>query len=110
MTDQPDLSTLAGRARYASEVIEEINAHPASKGCGVPHRGRADLWNGALLRSFASQSAAIERADAEVEALATDIGLVVYHFGDSDPRMRAMFRRQARALIAAGWRKGGPAS
>jgi hypothetical protein len=107
MTEQPDLSTLPKRMRYAAEVLREVNKREGMHSdfswanCGL--RALADRWE--------SEDATAAERDALVEELAKGMALAVWNGIDhwADDYVKALYLSCARFVVESGWRKGGSA-
>jgi hypothetical protein len=99
MTEQPDLSTLPARMRYAADVLREADERYASKHSWSPDGLEiiADTWEDQ------------DRATTERAAWIRELANTIYRAagwsgnGPHEPHLEA-----ARRLIESGWRKGEP--
>jgi hypothetical protein len=99
MSEQPDLSTLPKRMRYAATVLREADArYDFNK-----------VWPVEELEGFADQWEAEDRANGERDAMAEELAKTMFDIfavrdlNDEPPR------NMARWLVDQGWRKGDPA-
>lgn len=110
MTEQPDLSTLPQRMRYAADVLGEADERYGSK----------HSWSPDGLEIYASkwedQDCEAAELDTQIEELARKIYHVGFVVGMHNHRLafedysgKEAIQRTAKRLIESGWRKGDPA-
>lgn len=112
----PELTSLPQRIRYAAQVVDETNdrfrqANHYSTTVGprvVP--GFAPMWNGASLRSYASQIQAEDNTATANAALVQQLGRELFdatgYPGDYE-EYRAGYEHIANTIITVGrWTKG----
>lgn len=107
MTEQPDLSTLPKRMRYAATVLAEANERLNE--LNILGKQTGYLWGSSSLIKEAGLWEESDRAaadhDTQIDELARQI-----HAYDLPPRtgffeVRDMYRAIARSLIESGWHK-----
>lgn len=120
MTDQPDLSTLPQRMRYADAVLGEArdryHADHRKDNAGWP----ATSWDGTGLRAYAEKWEAEDRAVAERDAQVEQLAREMFdanrpehgrqQWDDPYEVVQGAYMAIARDLVESGWRKGDPAS
>lgn len=104
MTEQPDLSTLPKRMRYAASVLEE-----ATDWCNENQPGTNTVWNAYLLFKNADVREAEDREAAERKHIVEELAQELRDSSAKAPiRRTEEYRELAQHLVESGWRKEQP--